>query len=124
VETLHLAGQLAELPAARHWVAEALAARQVGAELSQIIVMLADELLANAITHGSPPFSLSLEFADGHVRCEVADGSNYLPALGHSNPTETSGRGLELVAKLATRWGTEIEGLGKKVWFELDANAA
>ena len=35
-----------------------------------------------------------------------------------------SGRGILLVDALSNRWGFEIHGSGKTVWFELDAGDA
>jgi len=118
--TRAVGNDLAELPAARKWVADFLSAQGIPTKLAQLAVVLADELVANAITHGAPPIEISLSTTAGIVRCEVADGSNTIPALNIADPTEISGRGIQLVAKLANRWGTSVAGPGKRVWFELD----
>jgi hypothetical protein len=43
-----------------------------------------------------------------------------IPEAGES----THGRGLVLVQSLADAWGVRAHGVGKSVWFELDAEAA
>lgn len=47
------------------------------------------------------------------------------PRLRISNSDDgTHGRGLVLVQSLADAWGVRAHGVGKVVWFELDAGAA
>lgn len=53
------------------------------------------------------------------VRVEVTDDAAHPPVLRRVNWDEESGRGLLLVDTLASRWGTEPVGAGKRVWFEV-----
>jgi hypothetical protein len=54
------------------------------------------------------------------VRLEVHDSACALvPAMCHRDDDEESGRGLEVVAALASSWGWAPEPLGKVVWCEL-----
>jgi serine/threonine-protein kinase RsbW len=53
------------------------------------------------------------------VRVEVADSEAALPQLRQPDQEATGGRGLAMVALLATRWGTDPTDSGKAVWFEL-----
>jgi hypothetical protein len=56
------------------------------------------------------------------VRVEVEDVSPQMPAVV-ADP-ETSGYGLHIVDRLATRWGVESSGAdGKVVWFEISRGA-
>src|ERR1700716_4189979 len=53
--------------------------------------------------------------SEDHVRVEVADhGPGFDPEVRH----DTSGFGLRLVDKLASRWGVERTARGRRVWFE------
>ncbi|WP_234540939.1 ATP-binding protein [Streptomyces shenzhenensis] len=94
------------------------------------IVLVLGELAANAVRHGHVPgrdFHLSLHVigAARAIRIEVTDirdertppEPEALPAPGSE---DTGGRGLLLVAALATRWGWHLrpEGPGKTVWAE------
>jgi anti-sigma regulatory factor (Ser/Thr protein kinase) len=84
-------------------------------------VLLASELVANAVahaTHGSVRLALS---RPGQVmRCEVSNRGVGAP-LASRVPTEAlSGRGLFLVDALASRWGSAGADGSTLVWFELD----
>jgi len=49
----------------------------------------------------------------------VRDQSQDMPAMRDAPSTATSGRGLGLVAALATRWGADLTADGKVVSAEL-----
>lgn len=52
----------------------------------------------------------------------MTDTSHRLPVLpvAELDTEATSGRGLLLVQEIADRWGVQSEGLGKRVWAEID----
>jgi hypothetical protein len=60
----------------------------------------------------------------GVLRVAVADGSRLLPVVKSYDRTAVTGRGLQLVAELADRWGVEFTDNGKVVWFELELQGA
>jgi hypothetical protein len=82
-------------------------------------VLVADELVTNALRHGEVPRLCRLALI-GHGRClriEVDDASPREPKL--RTPDDTGGRGLVLVDRLASRWGFEHHEDHKTVWAEL-----
>ncbi|WP_316526799.1 ATP-binding protein [Kitasatospora brasiliensis] len=82
------------------------------------------ELLANAWRHGMTPSPVvTVVYSDKTLRVTVADRSPELPKRQKINLQAESGRGLQLVEGLTHRWGAEPQGLGKRVWFELDCVA-
>ncbi|MET7637409.1 ATP-binding protein [Streptomyces sp. NPDC005438] len=82
--------------------------------------LLANELAANAVRHGRDPIRLTLALDDdGTLRCLVDDGSVLLPRPRRAAEEDEGGRGLALVALLASRWGAERSPNGKTVWYEL-----
>ncbi|MEW2047590.1 ATP-binding protein [Streptomyces sp. NPDC005476] len=95
-----------------------------------VIVLVVAELTANAVRHGHVPgrdFHLLLRVSESAdtVRVEVTDTrTERTPprpeALSAPGSEATSGRGLLLVANLATRWGWRPRpaGPGKTVWAE------
>ncbi|MFI5819928.1 ATP-binding protein [Streptomyces rishiriensis] len=101
-----------------------------GAGPHEGIVLVLGELTANAVRHGHLPsrdFHLLLHVsASAHtVRIEVTDArTERTPpdpgTLAAPGEEDTSGRGLLLVAALATRWGWHLrpDGPGKTVWAE------
>jgi anti-sigma regulatory factor (Ser/Thr protein kinase) len=106
----------------------ALARRFVGRALvdgrcddqEDIVVLLANELVTNAILHTGSDFDVVVDIEPQRVRVEVRDGSTHRPTRHDRGPRSTSGRGLALVEALASSWGVErIPGDGKSVWFEV-----
>jgi hypothetical protein len=53
------------------------------------------------------------------LRVEVSDPLPEWPTTRLAGPDDEGGRGLQLVARSARRWGTRVGGTGKTVWFEL-----
>lgn len=109
------------LPDVRRAVRQAIeAARPDVADDAELVV---SELVTNATLHGEPPITVRVLLADA-VRLEVEDAGRHLPVLLPSEPDAMTGRGLSMVAAVATRWGVEgLPGRGKRVWVELDGAA-
>lgn len=94
------------------------------------IALVIGELTANAVRHGHVPsrdfhLLLHLSAPARTVRIEVTDTrTEHTPpdpeALPAPGSDDTGGRGLLLVAALATRWGWHLRpaGPGKTVWAE------
>lgn len=102
----------------RRLVAETLAAW--GGHQADEAVSVVAELAANAVVHAGSSFTVTLtELADG-LRISVQDGSTSMPRASGVSGHEPSGRGLDLVARLARRWGAVASDGGKVVWAELD----
>lgn len=57
--------------------------------------------------------------ATERVRLSVADGSSLRPVISELDHTQPSGRGIRLVAALASDWGADDHHGGKRVWVEL-----
>ncbi|MFD3565405.1 MULTISPECIES: SpoIIE family protein phosphatase [unclassified Streptomyces] len=88
-------------------------------------VVLTSELVTNAVVHaGTSAEVLCLRTDDG-VRIEVADRypEREIPlqqsAINMGSPDREGGRGLQLCAALATRWGVDYTPTHKLVWFQL-----
>jgi anti-sigma regulatory factor (Ser/Thr protein kinase) len=89
------------------------------------VSLLTSEVVGNAVRHAGPLSPTSkivfhARMSDDHVRVEVADhGPGFDPEIRH----DTSGFGLRLIDKLASRWGVERTARGCRVWFEVDRRA-
>lgn len=84
--------------------------------------LIATELITNAYRHapGTDSFELELVRRGRGVRISLADGSSVLPIIAKLSHDATGGRGMVLVAALATAWGAEKYQGGKRVWVDLD----
>ncbi|MFF2143046.1 ATP-binding protein [Kitasatospora sp. NPDC058190] len=83
------------------------------------------ELLVNAWRHGRTPAPIvQILFLHKVLRVSVSDESPMLPESQPLALLAESGRGLQLVAGLTSRWGVDPQERGKSVWFECDLDAA
>ncbi len=84
-------------------------------------VLLVSELASNAVLHAHTAMVVGACWtpSTGVLRVCVLDDDATEPALRHADATATSGRGLEIVDRVATRWGSIQGAEGKSVWFEL-----
>ncbi|MEU0955604.1 ATP-binding protein [Streptomyces niveus] len=85
-------------------------------------LLVADELVANAIQHGcgssDDTVTVSAWCTADELLIEVGDPSPVEPRRRCAGEREESGRGLELVASVVNRWGSEVAPgrRGKRVW--------
>ncbi len=91
--------------------------------LAYSATMLVSELVANAVLHTGTPVEVVVCPEPDRVRVEVHDGSAQLPVRKHYSNMSGTGRGLLLVERMATEWGSDRTAGGKLVWFELDGRA-
>jgi anti-sigma regulatory factor (Ser/Thr protein kinase) len=92
---------------------------------SEIAELLTSELVTNALVHTDHDAVLTATVGPAGLRVEVRDFVARRPRLRVPNADDgTHGRGLVLVQSLADAWGVRVHGVGKAVWFELDAGAA
>ncbi len=90
--------------------------------LSADCQLLVSELVTNAVVHGAGPISLEFQHFDGSLRVSVMDPHASPPfELRDARRDDDSGRGLAIVAAVATTWGSWCERDGTQVWFELSA---
>ncbi|MBI0294700.1 SpoIIE family protein phosphatase [Streptomyces sp. PRKS01-29] len=82
--------------------------------------LIVSELVTNAIRYGSPPIRLRLIRDRGGLICEISDANSTAPHLRRARVLDEGGRGLMLVAQMATRWGTRQSTDGKTIWVEQD----
>jgi len=130
------ASSTAELPhsstsvrQARNQLAAALCERDVLGSLVDDAVLILSEFVTNSLRHARPLESGAIRVfwelrADGVLRIEVTDGGGTTrPATKPYSMSVSSqaGRGLEIVDRLADRWGSQREEGGEQytVWAEL-----
>ncbi|MYR43712.1 SpoIIE family protein phosphatase [Streptomyces sp. SID5910] len=117
--TLELLGGVEAAPRARAFASGVLASWRFPADLHDLGVLATSELVANSLQHGTPPMRLRLRRTDRRLIIEVTDGDDHLPRRRRAEPGDESGRGIAIVATIATNWGSRrTPGGGKSVWCE------
>jgi serine/threonine-protein kinase RsbW len=87
--------------------------------------LLVSELFGNSVRHSRSggaggTVTVAVSAGDGRVRVEVTDrGGPEVPELCPAGRDAEGGRGLQLVAGLAARWGWRQRGGRTVTWFEL-----
>ncbi|MCW7946189.1 hypothetical protein AAW14_30380 [Streptomyces hygroscopicus] len=96
------------------------------ADIVDDAVVLTSELVTNAVVHAGTSADVLCLRSDDGVRIEVADRypEREIPlqttAVSMGSPDREGGRGLQLCAALAGRWGVEYTPTHKQIWFQLD----
>ncbi|MER7043527.1 ATP-binding protein [Streptomyces jumonjinensis] len=109
---------------ARHAVRDTLRTWGLDPLIGDITVLLVSELVTNSLRYASGPIGVRLiRHKAGEsiplLLVEVSDPLPDPPTERVAAPDDEGGRGLQLVAGTARRWGTRRGSTGKTVWFEL-----
>ena len=106
---------------ARQFLAEQCRRWDCG-DITEDALLVATELVTNALVHAGSRCHLSARLASGVLRLEVRDEGPGVPDPRETSGTDESGRGLLLVSVLCSAWGVDATGgRGKVVWAELAA---
>ncbi|MER5756581.1 SpoIIE family protein phosphatase [Streptomyces sp. NPDC002088] len=95
------------------------------ADIVDDAVVLTSELVTNAVVHAGTSADVLCLRSDDGARIEVSDRypEREIPlqgtAVNMGSPDREGGRGLQLCAALAGRWGVEYTPTHKNVWFQL-----
>ena len=120
VGTLAVRPEAASAALVRSAVAADLRIHRVAPRSVEDVVLVASELVGNAVVHAQACFEhdldVSWEIHGDAVLIRVYDGSTELPRRRSTTENETSGRGLAIVAALADEWGVRQTDSGKQVW--------
>lgn len=104
--------------AARRFVTAAL--QEVPGEAREVVPLMVSELASNCLRHGDGGFELTVIVTPAEVRVEATDGGAGRPQLRYPDPTDPTGRGLQIVDMFSSRWGIDLRpGGGKTVWLTL-----
>jgi serine/threonine-protein kinase RsbW len=128
---------MGELAVAYHATSAALVRRSLAAELAALrvpadqiddVVLVASELVGNALRHAAPhtddQLDVTWDVEPDAIVVRVLDGTR--EPLQHQPLTldATSGRGLNIVAALARDWGVQLGERGKQVWARVPLSRA
>ncbi len=104
----------------RHQLACDLARYDLPSEAIDDAVLVASELVGNAVRHTraseSGTLDVSWDVDTSGVRVSVGDPSDTPPSPRAAAGHETEGRGLRIVDAMSDDWGVELAAHGKTVW--------
>lgn len=113
---------------ARHRLAASLDGLTSAQALADVVAV-AGELLGNAVRHALPLPGDVIRvawrtLAAGAIEVRVTDGgSTTVPTERRVDAESADGRGLTIVAALASSWGIDRDGLGQAVWARIPVPA-
>ncbi|MFF4652920.1 SpoIIE family protein phosphatase [Streptomyces sp. NPDC001380] len=117
--SLDLIGTPQTAARARAFTTGVLSSWRLGDELRDLGVLAVSELVSNSLTHGAPPMRLRIRRTDRRLIVEVTDADDHLPRRRRAASGDESGRGVAIVATIASSWGTRrTPDGGKAVWCE------
>ena len=94
-----------------------------GANVVDDCELVVGELVANAITADATIIDVSIQLHHDRVELAVSDDAHGWPVLRLPDPAATSGRGLQIIAAIAARWGVTInEDRHTIVWAHLSCD--
>ncbi len=105
---------------ARALVTEVCRAADVDDDARETAVLLASETVTNAIIHGRSEARVGVRVTGDVVHVGVGDDNSRHPHLQLEDSDALDGRGLQILALAASRWGVAADPRGKVVWFEVD----
>ena len=108
---------------ARTFVRSVLEAAGAGDDVVDTAVLVVSELVTNAVLHTDGPVAVEVRTEPGPVRIAVLDAAPTAPSVRHYSDGAMTGRGLDLVDAVCTRWGVDHQTRGKTVWAEVDEAA-
>lgn len=128
---VQLPAHVGSVPLARHRVVDYCTGDQCtvvpplehrpGVDTTQLVALLTTELVANAVEHGhGDVLDLAVDCSADGIWVGCTDANPAVPVLRDVDLQATSGRGVALIATLASAWGVDAVGSrGKQVWFRV-----
>ncbi|OKJ95588.1 ATP-binding protein [Amycolatopsis sp. CB00013] len=108
----------------RRWLRRALPPS--ADDVLEDVLVVADELLANAYEHTPGPREVRLTYLPTPCRVvvEVDDTSSALPTLHNPAPQDLRGHGMRLINDLSDAWGVHRDDStpGKTIWSRISRN--
>jgi anti-sigma regulatory factor (Ser/Thr protein kinase) len=114
----HLSEEMGSITVARQIVRDALDAWGYAGQHEDVL-LVASELVTNALIHGAGAPVLRMTGGSTHIRIEVGDSSEEEPEAREPGPAD--GWGMHVIERLSSRWGISHREGGKVVWCELAA---
>ncbi len=94
----------------------------VDPEQVELAVILADEMVTNAVKHGAPPVELWVEQDEEGIMAAVTDSGEGVPVVTAPDSSAERGRGMWIIDQLSDSWGVQEVSSGKRIWSRVDVH--
>ncbi|MDT0351642.1 ATP-binding protein [Pseudonocardia charpentierae] len=84
-------------------------------------LIVVEEMVANVVDHARTPFRLVVRLDGAVLHIAVHDHCPQPLRIQTLDPERLRGRGLLMIAAIATQWGSISDDTGKTVWADLPA---
>jgi anti-sigma regulatory factor (Ser/Thr protein kinase) len=101
------------------WLTEVVGASPGAQDCIDDTVLVASELVSNAVNAGCAYTLIAIDVHRGRVRVSVEDDGDGYPQVQHPPPTASHGRGLQIIERISVDWGVSPTDTGKQVWADL-----
>jgi len=122
VQTLVLPPDPRSVGAARVFIQTHCAAAQLPNDTCDMAVLLTSEVVTNALLHGRSQVRLAVRIDQTGLTVQAGDDNSQHPQTTTTDLGALGGRGLSILASLATCWGVHDEPFGKIVWFRISTD--
>ncbi|MBV8431610.1 MAG: ATP-binding protein [Solirubrobacterales bacterium] len=110
------------VPLARQFSGQVLA--RAPEDIRDVVALMVSELASNCIRHTDTGFELTMGQTEAGIRVEATDDATGDPRMRAAGPSDTDGRGLQIIDMFASEWGFDRRPQGgKTVWFTLSIQA-
>lgn len=106
---------------ARGAVAASCRAAVTGPQCADSAALMTSEVVTNALRYSAGAIRFGVEADTARVRVEIGDDEQAGPHAPVASEDAEGGRGMLIVAALASAWGVLPTAPGKVVWFEVAA---
>lgn len=113
--TMRLRADARAPAAARAFVEEAVADEHVSDAVRDDVVLIASELVTNALKSGATHITIDVDLSSERLLITVDDDGSGWPTMLNAADDDTSGRGLAIVDHLADEWEVIPRVKGKRV---------
>ncbi len=119
--TLRLPPRPASVPEARRFVLRCLSQWSLE-DLCETTALLVSEVVSNSVLHARTDLVVTATARAGSVEVRVSDRSLVAPVQRRHSSDATTGRGVQLLDRLAASWEVLPEDGGKTVRFTVDGS--
>jgi anti-sigma regulatory factor (Ser/Thr protein kinase) len=105
--------------AIRHTLRDVFADWRLTDDTADDALMVVEEMLTNVVDHARTPFRLVVRLNQTILHIAVHDHSPQQVRVQALDLGRPRGRGLLMIAGIATRWGSDADDNGKTMWAEI-----